>query len=91
MSSGGGQGLVYNFAVSIAYLRGYLEFETCSESQTRKTRFKTQDLVQKRRCELQKHIPLSKGVTGISPQSRIVYGEVYGFRPRRGLKPRKEV
>ena len=47
MSSGGGQGLVYNFAVSIAYLRGYLEFETCSESQTRKTRFKTQDLVQK--------------------------------------------
>ena len=34
---------------------------------------------------------MSKGVTGMSPQSRIVYGEVYGFRPRRGLKPRKEV
>ena len=34
---------------------------------------------------------LSKGVMGMSPQSRMVKGEVYGFRPRRGLKPRKAV
>lgn len=34
---------------------------------------------------------LSKGVTGMSPQSRIVKGVVYGFRAARWLKPRKEV
>ena len=34
---------------------------------------------------------LSNGVMGMSPQSSIVKGEVYGFRPRRGLKPRKAV
>ena len=34
---------------------------------------------------------LSKGVMGMSPQSRIFRGVVYGFRPRRGLKPRMEV
>ncbi len=27
----------------------------------------------------------------MSPQSRIVYGEEYGFRPRRGLKPLNDV
>src|SRR6187402_1573197 len=34
---------------------------------------------------------LSRGVTGISPQSRMVAQEVYGFRDARRLKPLKEV
>jgi hypothetical protein len=34
---------------------------------------------------------LSKGVMGISPQSTIEAHDVYGLRPARGLKPRKEV
>ena len=34
---------------------------------------------------------LSKGVMGMSPQSRIRAHDVYGLRPARGLKPRKEV
>ena len=31
---------------------------------------------------------LSNGLRGMSPQSMIVRGDMYGFRPRRGLKPR---
>ena len=34
---------------------------------------------------------LSNGVTGISPQSRILAQEVYGLNPARVLNPRKEV
>jgi hypothetical protein len=34
---------------------------------------------------------LSKGVTGMSPQSIILAQEVYGFNPARALKPRNDV
>lgn len=36
-------------------------------------------------------IPLSTGVIGMSPQSRIRAQFWYGFMPARGLYPRKEV
>ncbi len=34
---------------------------------------------------------MSRGVTGMSPQSRMVKGVEYGLRAARWLKPRKEV